>query len=297
MKVLRHAPAICLLTLLLPLATTGSAAEGDYVASIEAWRQEFDADLRTGGVLLLIGRFKLEEGSVTLGSDAASTIVLPESAPARLGVLTRAADVFRFEPAPQAAVTVDGKAVSGLTQLATAPGTGRVRAGDITISVRAIGEDFYAFVQDAQNPAAKAFKGNEWFAVDSAYRVRAEFIPYAQPETVPVPMTHMDSKKAFESTGDVTFRMHGRQLRLKCFVDDDKLFVMFQDRTNGRSTYGGGRFLHAPLPQSGATELDFNKAFNPYCSVNTYVACPVPPPQNRLDVAVEAGEKYRVSNE
>jgi uncharacterized protein (DUF1684 family) len=297
MKVPRHAPAICILTLLLPLATTGSAAAGDYVASIEAWRQEFDADLRTGGVLLLIGRYQLEEGSVTLGSDAASTIVLPGSAPARLGVLTRAADVFRFEPAPQAAVTVDSKAVSGLTQLATAPGTGRVRAGDITITVRAVGEDFYAFVQDAQNPAAKVFKGNEWFAVDSAYRVRAQFIPYAQPETVPVPMTHMDSKKAFESTGDVTFRMHGRQLRLKCFVDDDKLFVMFQDRTNGRSTYGGGRFLQAPLPQGGATELDFNKAFNPYCSVNTYVACPVPPPQNRLDVAVEAGEKYRMSNE
>ena len=53
MKVLRHAPAICVLTLLLPLATTGSAAEGDYVASIEAWRQEFDADLRTGGVTLI----------------------------------------------------------------------------------------------------------------------------------------------------------------------------------------------------------------------------------------------------
>jgi uncharacterized protein (DUF1684 family) len=288
---------MCVLTLLLPLATTDSAAEGDYLASIEAWRQEFDADLRTGGVLLLIGRYQLQEGSVTLGSNAASTIVLPESAPARLGVLTRAADVLRFEPAPQAAVTVDGKAVSGLTQLATAPGTGRVRAGDIAITVRAIGEDFYAFVQDAQNPAAKAFKGSEWFAVDSAYRVRAEFIPYAQPETVPVPMTHMDSKKTFESTGDVTFRMHGRQLRLKCFVDDDKLFVMFQDRTNGRSTYGGGRFLNAPLPQGGATELDFNKAFNPYCAVNTYVACPVPPPQNRLDVAVEAGEKYRASAE
>lgn len=297
MKVPRHAPAVCVLTLLLPLAATGSAAEGDYVASIEAWRQQFDSDLRTGGVLLLIGRFKLEEGSVTLGSDAASAIVLPEPAPARLGVLTRAADVFRFEPAPQVAATVDGKPASGLTELATAPGTGRVRAGDITFAVRAIGDDFYALVQDAHNPAASAFKGSEWFAVDSAYRVRAEFIPYAQAQTVLVPMTHVDSKKTFQSTGDVAFRMHGRLLRLKSFIDDDELFVMFQDRTNGRTTYGGGRFLHAPLPQGGATELDFNKAFNPYCAVNMYVACAVPPPQNRLAVAVEAGEKYRASGE
>ena len=67
---------------------------------------------------------------------------------------------------------------------------------------------------------------------------------------------------------------------------------MFQDRTSGRECYGGGRFLNAPVPKDGATVLDFNKAFNPYCSVNEFVVCPVPPPENRLAVRVTAGGKY-----
>ena len=67
---------------------------------------------------------------------------------------------------------------------------------------------------------------------------------------------------------------------------------MFQDRTNGRESYGGGRFLNAPPPKDGTTVLDFNKAFNPYCSVNEFVVCTVPPPENRLTVRVAAGEQY-----
>jgi uncharacterized protein (DUF1684 family) len=65
-------------------------------------------------------------------------------------------------------------------------------------------------------------------------------------------------------------------------------------RTEGTSLpAGGGRFLHAPLPQDGRTVLDFNKAFNPYCSVKVYVTCPIPPPGNRIDSPVTAGEMYQ----
>jgi uncharacterized protein (DUF1684 family) len=65
-----------------------------------------------------------------------------------------------------------------------------------------------------------------------------------------------------------------------------------RDRTNGRETYHGGRFLHAPLPQNGVTTLDFNEAFNPFCSVTDYVVCPVAPAENRLGLSVAAGQKY-----
>jgi len=85
-------------------------------------------------------------------------------------------------------------------------------------------------------------------------------------------------------------------VRLKTFLDEDHLFVMFADSTNGRETYGGGRFLNAPLPKDGATTLDFNKAFNPYCSVNDNVLCPVVPATSRLSVRIVAGEKYMASD-
>jgi uncharacterized protein (DUF1684 family) len=117
-------------------------------------------------------------------------------------------------------------------------------------------------------------------------------VPYAQPETLHVPLTHVTSKETMQSEGDLVFELAGKSFRLKTFTDEEGLFVMFQDQTNGKRTYGGGRFVHAPKPTDGVTALDFNKAFNPYCSLNPYIMCPIPPAQNRLAVKIEAGERY-----
>jgi uncharacterized protein (DUF1684 family) len=277
------------LLLLTPAAYAGDTA---YAAEIQKWRDDFDKDVRTGGWLELIGRLKLEEGATTLGSDSGSTMILPPRAPSRLGTVTRQAGVFKFEPADRVDATVDGKAASSVTALATKSGFGRVKVGNYSFAVRAIGDDFYLLARDSENPSIAGFKGTSWFPISSSYRVKAQFAAYAKPELVPVPLTHVDSKESMTSTGDVTFQWAGKTIRLKSFIDEDQLFIMFQDPTNGRESYGGGRFLYAPAPKGGATVLDFNKAFNPYCSVNSYVMCPVPPPENRLDVRVRAGEKY-----
>ncbi len=74
---------------------------------------------------------------------------------------------------------------------------------------------------------------------------------------------------------------------------DSTLFVPFTDPGNGHNTYGGGRYLDVPQPAPAAAEitLDFNRAYNPYCAYNNGYSCPVPPAENRLTVAVPAGEK------
>jgi uncharacterized protein (DUF1684 family) len=113
-----------------------------------------------------------------------------------------------------------------------------------------------------------------------------------QPEETRVPLTHIEWKQPMTSTGDVVFTLGGQKIRLKSFVDGDNLFIMFSDLTNGQDTYGGGRFIYAPLPKDGATTVDFNKSFNPYCSLNQYVNCPIPPPENRVDYRVAAGEQF-----
>jgi uncharacterized protein len=277
---------------LLLLTGHGNAAEDAYAAGVHAWQQQHDTDVRTGGWLLLVGRYEVAPGTASIGSDPGSTIVLHEGAPRRLGVLTRSASVFRFEPAPGIPVTIDGAPAAGVAELTTAHGKGRVAAGSFSFVVRTIGDDYYLLAQDADNPAARNFTGTEWFPVDPSYRVPATFAAYAQPQSVPVPMTHIESSTVMSSTGDVIFRLHGARLRLRSFVDGDQLFIMFRDRTNGHDTYGGGRFLHVPLPQDGLTTLDFNQAFNPFCSVNDYVVCPVVPAENRLSVSVAAGQKY-----
>ena len=70
------------------------------------------------------------------------------------------------------------------------------------------------------------------------------------------------------------------------------LFLVFADRTNGHGSYGAGRFLDAPMPDAdGKVVLDFNQSRNPPCAFTAFATCPLPPPENRLDVAITAGEK------
>jgi len=277
----------------LLIASLAGAADTDYVAEIQKWRQEFDADVRTGGWLTLIGRYEVAEGASTIGSDPTRTVQLPSRlSRSRLGTMTRRGGGFQFKAARGVKATIDGHPLVGSTTLSTKPGGGRVQVGSLRLSVRSVGEDFYLLVADTQNPAIREFKGTTWFPIDPSYRVAATFTAYAEPEQVRISMTHVESKTLMTSTGDVTFQLAGKTVRLKSFLDDNELFVMFQDETNGKETYGGGRFLNAPLPEDGATVLDFNKTFNPYCSLNTFVMCPIPPAENRLSFSVPAGEMY-----
>jgi uncharacterized protein (DUF1684 family) len=76
-----------------------------------------------------------------------------------------------------------------------------------------------------------------------------------------------------------------------------RLFFVIRDRTSGKTTYPASRFLYADAPkEDGTVVLDFNKAENPPCAFTSYATCPLPPPQNRLPLAIEAGEqKYEGS--
>jgi len=71
----------------------------------------------------------------------------------------------------------------------------------------------------------------------------------------------------------------------------EELFFIFRDQTAGKETYPAGRFLYAPMPKDGKVVLDFNKAYSPPCAFTAFATCPLPPPQNRLPVRIEAGEK------
>ena len=74
-------------------------------------------------------------------------------------------------------------------------------------------------------------------------------------------------------------------------ADAKELFYIFRDRTSARETYGAGRFLYSAMPANSHVVLDFNKAYNPPCAFTPYATCPLPPPENRLAVRIEAGEK------
>ena len=134
------------------------------------------------------------------------------------------------------------------------------------------------------------------------YSGELTFVPHADisrnetPDTTVLQMSDNKAEK-YLNWGSVKFSINNspQQLRLylKANGTDSTLFIPFTDLTNGHETYGGGRYLDAPIPRLNETEikLDFNRAYNPYCTYNNDYSCPVPPAENRLQVAIPAGEK------
>ena len=94
------------------------------------------------------------------------------------------------------------------------------------------------------------------------------------------------------SPGTLVFSLNGQTYRLDAVESGKQLFIIFADQTTGKETYGAGRYVYTEKPDAnGNTYLDFNKATNPPCAFTPYATCPLPPKQNRLPIAINAGEK------
>ncbi len=138
----------------------------------------------------------------------------------------------------------------------------------------------------------------ERFAPDARFRVQASYRPKAGK---PFGMrTTTDRLPQYQAVGQLRFTLAGKKERLTVFrnIDlarkpgyADYLFVPFTDLTNGEETYGGGRYLDLRAPLGKQVELDFNRAYNPYCAYGGKYSCPIPPLENHLDVRIEAGVK------
>ena len=145
-------------------------------------------------------------------------------------------------------------------------------------------------MRDPASQFRRDFHGLDYFPVSEEYRVTARFV--AEPRRIPIANV-LGQTTPMESPGYVVFRLHGQQLRLYPVFEAPatSLFFVFRDQTSGKETYGAGRFLDAGLPRDGQVVLDFNKAYNPPCAFTPYATCPLPPQENRLAVAIAAGEK------
>lgn len=136
------------------------------------------------------------------------------------------------------------------------------------------------------------------FAPDAGYRVQARF--KARTGTAFGMKTTTDRLPQYQAVGQLRFTMAGKKERLTVYrnIDLSKkpgyanyLFVPFTDLTNGEETYGGGRYIDLRGPLGKVVELDFNKAYNPYCAYGGKYSCPIPPIENHLGLRIEAGVK------
>lgn len=146
-----------------------------------------------------------------------------------------------------------------------------------------------------------AFDGHDFFPVDLRYRVNAKLTV-----TEGTPFFAMKTTTSRLSTeriyGYVNFTLAGKDFRLPVYQSKDLmqtdeyadyLFFPFTDETNGKETYGGGRYIDLRIPKEGDNfVIDFNMAYNPYCAYSSRFSCPLVPAENQLDIGVPVGIRY-----
>jgi uncharacterized protein (DUF1684 family) len=248
------------------------------------------------GWFSLVALDYLKPGVTTVGSAKDNSLVLG-TAPAHLVSLEQQDGRVTVASAA-ATVTVGGQPVA-----AAHPEVGKgERDGDAiasgTLKLWAIdrGGKRYLRVKDSNAPALKNFHGLNWYAPDARYRVEAKWVPYTTPHTINV-LNKIGQMTPTHVPGYVEFELNGKkQTLVPIGAENERLFFVFRDPTAATATYGGGRFLYTAGPSNGVDKpgtvtLDFNEAENPPCAYSPYATCPLATKENRLPVAVNAGEK------
>ena len=268
-----------------------------------AWREKRATNLQTPeGWLSLIGLEWLKEGDNSVGSAADNKIQIAK-APAHLGVvrLEKGGALRLLAPSggfPKES-QVDGHPAQEQALLSDdSPNRSKLSLGGLTIIVIHRDERYGLRIKDAQAATRVGFHGLHWYAPNAAYRVRAKWIPYNPPKMIDIP-TILGTVSKLPAPGVAEFAIGGKVSRLEPVLEDPEskeLFFIVRDTTSKTTTYGAGRFLYTEFPDHGLSQpgeiwLDFNQLENPPCAFTPYATCPLPPTQNRLRVAIPAGEQ------
>lgn len=292
---------IVVLAILTSLLRGMAAAEGNpanstpdaaYLQSFAKWKAELVDDLKQNW-LPLAGLFWLKAGENTFGADANNAIVFPKG-PAHAGVFNlQGADVtVKFSPGSTA--TVDGKPVTtAKLQPDTSGNPTIIEMGSLRFKAIVRGQRIGIRLKDVDSDQVKNYRGPVFYPLDLSYRVTATWVPSDGKKTVDVPNVLGDTTPT-PVPGIVVFKINGQEVRLTSLGGDPAkgLSFVFNDQTSKTDTYPGGRFLDTDPVVNGTVVIDFNRAYNPPCAVTPYATCPLAPKENRLALAIPAGEKY-----
>jgi uncharacterized protein len=273
-------------------AAPPTAPDAAYVQSFEKWKAERIDDLKKNW-LPLAGLYWLKLGANSFGAATDNAIVFPKG-PAHVGEFDLAGKEVSVKLLPEAHATITGKTATNASLDPDISGHPTViEIGSLRFHVIIRGERVGIRLKDLQSPAAAKFKGMIFYPLDLNYRVTAKWEPSNGKRTVDVPNVLGDLIHA-PVIGTAVFNINGQEQRLTAWEGDPaKGFeFVFSDLTAKTNTYPGGRFLDTGPIVNGSVVLDFNRAYNPPCAVTPYATCPLAPKENRLTVAIPAGEKF-----
>ncbi len=266
--------------------------DSDARRAVEAWRAKHEADYRREYVPLA-GLFPLHPGANTVGSAAGSAVTLPSRAPSSIGRFLLDDGSVSFAPDAGAQVAIKDRAVTSPVRLRSddeKDGPDELAVGDLALWLHMSGPRPTIRLRDPNGEPARSFHGFRWFPIDERYRVVGRFIRDPAPHELHA-ANQLGDEEIAKTEGVVEFTLEGQTVRLRPMTTRPRRFwFVFRDGTSGRETYATARFLYSDLRDDGTTVLDFNMAYNPPCSFNPYTTCPLPIPENRLSVRIPAGE-------
>lgn len=240
--------------------------------------------------LNLVGLFWLKEGANPFGSDPTLRIALPRfSTVNKAGVFYLEDGKLRFEMARGQRATVNDVFHN---EGSLAPGE-VLAHNHLRMFLIERGGKSAIRARDLRAKKYVSFKPLDFYSPKKKYHVEGTFEAYDAPRVLKV-TTVISTEIELLVPGVIHFEIEGKKLDLIPTLetaDDDELFIMFQDKTSGTTTYSGGRFLYADLPKDGKVILNFNRAINPPCGYTVYATCPLPPAENWLEIPIEAGER------
>lgn len=270
-----------------------SKAQNSYTKEIEDWRVKHENELKTeDGWLTVAGLFWLKDGVNTIGADSGFDVELTDNfKQGKFGEINFKDGAVKLKIENGVEALSDGKQISEVELISDENGKPTViQTGSQTFYLIKREDRYGIRLKDKNSRERVNFNGLKWFPVDKKYKVTAKFEAFDEPKEVLIPNV-LGGNFKMKSPGVLRFKFKGKEYVLQPVTEEDHLFIIFRDSSSKTETYGAGRFLYAAAPVDGKVVLDFNKAENPPCAFTKYATCPLPPPQNRLDIEIKAGEK------
>lgn len=265
-----------------------------YLQEIEQWHDQRVESLKgPSGWLNIAGLFWLKPGINSFGSGKDNDFVYPSVfAAEHAGYFLLENDKVKQIVSGEVVISSSGLPVKEM--IVYHPDSTRqpvLESGPLQWFVIKRDTRYGVRLRDSKNPALESFTGVERFPVDPTWRVIAH---WEKTEGRTIPITNILGQTTDQpSPGALMFTLNGKKFRLDALDEGgDELFMIFGDATNTKETYGAGRYLYVPKPDSlNQVIVDFNKAQNPPCAFTEFATCPLPPIQNVMDVEIRAGEK------
>ena len=269
----------------------------DYREQIDAWVDQRIEDLKAPtGWMRLAGLYVLDEGENSFGSGPDQDISFPEGTIAgNAGSMILQDSVVTIRTNDDVQITHNGNTVDNMV-IYDGENAPVLTSGSLEWFIIQRQDLIAVRLYNKENQKVDRFDGFDRYPTDPSWHLYAHFEPNPPGTTVSVPNV-LGQVDEVAMPGTLSFSIDGEIYRIQAIdASNDRLFLIIGDETNETETYPAGRYMYVDKPdETGTTIIDFNKIYNPPCAYNPYSTCQLPPSQNRLDVAITAGEKRPVN--